>query len=181
MVMAAAEDIVDDSGNAASNGRSSPASTTPAESEAGTSGQQPAVAEPLAGAVATEVGDDEGQDKGKAVTAISVELCSCRQAMRLLARLVRVLPGEASAVVVKHSGLRSIVQILEEAATVTETSTVDGGSELRARTDAAAAEALEVIYVSSYRVCLPFVTTSPARACALSGLCCRRFRFRAVW
>lgn len=73
--------------------------------------------------------------------------CRCRQAMRLLARLVRGLPGETSAVVVRHSGLRSIVQIVEEGAAEAATLAVpaDGdGCGLPAATEAAVREALEV-------------------------------------
>lgn len=72
--------------------------------------------------------------------------CRCRQAMRLLARLVRGLPGETPAVVVRHSGLRSIVQILEDGVAEAAGMAVPGGNGARlpASTEAAVREALEV-------------------------------------
>lgn len=70
------------------------------------------------------------------------EVCRCRQAVRLLCRLVRGLPGEAPGVVVRHSGLLSIVQILEEAAAAA--ASTDRGGRVPAATEAAAGEALEV-------------------------------------
>ena len=76
-----------------------------------------------------------------------VACCRCRQAMRLLARLVRGLPGETPAVVVRHSGLRSIVQILEDGAAEAAALASPGGGDgcgLPAATEAAVREALEV-------------------------------------
>lgn len=77
-----------------------------------------------------------------------VACCRCRQAMRLLARLVRGLPGETPAVVVRHSGLRSIVQILEdgaaEAAALAAPPAGGDGCGLPAASEAAVREALEV-------------------------------------
>lgn len=73
----------------------------------------------------------------------TIAVCRCRQAMRLLARLVRGLPGECPAVVVRHSGLRSIVKILETAATAAKDG-ADGDGWLPAAVEAAAGEALEV-------------------------------------
>lgn len=66
--------------------------------------------------------------------------CRCRQAMRLLTRLVRGLPGETPAVVVRHSGLQNIVQILKDGAAVASS----GGKDVPAATEAAVREALEV-------------------------------------
>lgn len=72
-----------------------------------------------------------------------VAVCRCRQAMRLLARLVRGLPGEAPAVVVGQNGLRSIVRIVEDA--VTEAAAAaDGPAALPVETMAATGDALEV-------------------------------------
>lgn len=76
----------------------------------------------------------------------TTEVCRCRQAMRLLTRLVRGLPGESPAVVVRHSGLRSIVKILEEAAAASAKEGAHGW--LPAAVEAAAGEALEVSVVS---------------------------------
>lgn len=73
--------------------------------------------------------------------------CRCRQATRLLARLVRGLPGETPAVVVRHSGLRSIVRILEDGAAEAAAMAVpgdNGGRVLPAATEAAVRGALEV-------------------------------------
>lgn len=77
--------------------------------------------------------------------------CRCRQAMRLLARLVRGLPAEAPAVVLRQAGLASIVQILEHAsrAAVDMAAGEDGGR-LAATTEAAAGEALEVCCARMY-------------------------------
>lgn len=86
-----------------------------------------------------------------------VACCRCRQAMRLLARLVRGLPGETPAVVVRHSGLRSIVQILEDGAAeaaALAAAPADGGDgygRLPTATEAAVREALEVR--GTQRVC----------------------------
>lgn len=72
----------------------------------------------------------------------TVEVCRCRQAMRLLTRLVRGLPMEAPAVVVRHPGLGSIVQLLE---------TAGGGSDggVSSAAEAAAGGALEVSEISA--------------------------------
>ncbi|CAM9855158.1 unnamed protein product, partial [Sphacelaria rigidula] len=74
----------------------------------------------------------------------TVEVCRCRQAMRLLTRLVRGLPMEAPAVVVRHPGLGSIVQLLE---------TAGGGSDggVSSAAEAAAGGALELFVAISER------------------------------
>lgn len=69
----------------------------------------------------------------------AVEFCRCRQAMRLLTRLVRGLPGEAPAVVVRHPGLRSIVELVEAPSAPAE-----GTDSLPAEVDGVAGGALEV-------------------------------------
>lgn len=71
-----------------------------------------------------------------------VAVCRCRQAMRLLARLVRGLPGDAPAVVVRQNGLRSIVRVVEDA--VAEAAAADGPTALPVETMAATGDALEV-------------------------------------
>lgn len=73
--------------------------------------------------------------------------------MRLLTRLVGGLPREAPAVVVRHSGLRSIVQLLEAAGEVSRASAPqgsgsggdgDGCGVISAAVEAAAGGAFEV-------------------------------------
>ena len=99
--------------------------------------------------------EQEEEELDEAVPAVpaatgdpsEVACCRCRQAMLLLARLVRGLPGETPAVVVRHSGLRSIVQILEDGAAEAAKLAApagSGGSGLPAATEAAVREALEV-------------------------------------
>lgn len=68
-----------------------------------------------------------------------VKACRCRQATRLLTRLVRGLPGEAPAVVVRHAGLRSIVELLNASG-----ARGTGGEILTPSAEAAAGGALEV-------------------------------------
>ncbi|CAN0576102.1 unnamed protein product, partial [Ectocarpus sp. 12 AP-2014] len=75
--------------------------------------------------------------------------CRCRQATRLLARLVRGLPGETPAVVVRHSGLRSVVQILEDGAAEAKAAAEDTGRRISAATEAAVREALELFVALS--------------------------------
>ena len=102
------------------------------------------------GEAAVEVGAEGGRGGGgDSMTATAtaggavIAVCRCRQAMRLLARLVRGLPGEAPAVVVRQNGLRSIVRIVEDA--VAEAAgTPDGPAALPLGTIAATGDALEV-------------------------------------
>lgn len=82
----------------------------------------------------------EGTEEERELSAgTGFEICRCRQAMRLLARLVRGLPGEAPAVVLRRGGLRSTVQIVEDA-----TAVVVAVGRLPVATEAATGEALEV-------------------------------------
>ena len=108
-----------------------------------------------------------------------VAVCRCRQAMRLLARLVRGLPAEAPAVVVRQNGLRSIVRIVEDAV-AEAAAAADGPAALPVETMAATGDALEVCGSTEVFVLLVFalafarivscrVGAHPARF-----LCCSR-------
>ncbi|CAN0222909.1 unnamed protein product, partial [Laminaria digitata] len=89
-------------------------------------------------------GDEMAAAEGGGVVAV----CRCRQAMRLLARLVRGLPGEAPAVVVRQNGLRSIVRVVEDA--VAEAAAATGGpASLPVETMAATGDALELFVALS--------------------------------
>lgn len=90
------------------------------------------------------VSDSGGRRRRRGAEAASC--CRCRQAMRLLARLVRGLPGETPAVVVRHSGLQNIVQILKDGAAEAEEAAAgdSGRRRVPAATEAAVREALEV-------------------------------------
>lgn len=120
-----------------------------AEGEAGASGKPADVGEPLA-----SVSAGDGHEGEETASMASVELCRCRRVVRVLARLVRGLPREAPAVVMKRGGIRSIVQILEDAARVAAAEAESAGAEealedvksgdKSARTHAAASEVLEV-------------------------------------
>ncbi|CAM9366645.1 unnamed protein product [Ectocarpus sp. 8 AP-2014] len=86
---------------------------------------------------------------GGSVTTAGAVCCRCRQATRLLARLVRGLPGETPAVVVRHSGLRSVVQILEDGAAEAKAAAEGTGRRIPAATEAAVREALELFVALS--------------------------------
>lgn len=127
-----------------SDGRASPApSATSCDSEA----RSAAATEDLD----TEREEEEEEERqrvavgvGGSVTTAGAVCCRCRQATRLLARLVRGLPGETPAVVVRHSGLRSVVQILEDGAAEAKAAAEGTGRRIPAATEAAVREALEV-------------------------------------
>ncbi|CAN0026180.1 unnamed protein product [Scytosiphon promiscuus] len=90
----------------------------------------------------------EARGVGGGRRSAEASCCRCRQAMRLLARLVRGLPGETPAVVVRHSGLQNIVQILKDGAAVAAVG--DGGGQgVPAATEAAVREALELFVALS--------------------------------
>lgn len=145
-------------GGSGSDGRASPASSATASCESGARSRT--ATEDLE----AEQEEDEQQQQQQRHEAVPAEpvasspaaagrsseavCCRCRQAMRLLARLVRGLPGETPAVLVRHSGLRSIVQILEdgaaEAAALAAVPADGDGCRLPAATEAAVREALEV-------------------------------------
>lgn len=91
--------------------------------------------------------------------------------MRLLARLVRGLPGEAPAVVVRQNGLRSIVRVVEDAV-AEAAAAADGPAALPVETMAATGDALEVCVEASngFFYCL-LSRLAFALACALISSC----------
>lgn len=121
------------------------------EEEAGASGKPADAGESL-----TSVSAGDGNEREETASNASVELCRCRRVVRVLARLVRGLPREAPAVVVKRGGIRSIVHILEDAARVAAAEAGEESTRAEealedeknghksARTHAAASEVLEV-------------------------------------
>lgn len=165
------------SGGGGSDGRASPAlSATSCESEG----------RPRTGTATEELeaGSDEERQQNPSPPppttaaggdASGVACCRCRQAMRLLARLVRGLPGETPAVVVRHSGLRSIVKILEdgaaEAAALASAHRDGASRRLPAATEAAVREALEVRDAKGLLLLLGFFY---GRGCLVLPMNCSR-------
>lgn len=181
--------------NEDSDGRQPPSPTdgpggrVAVEREAGASGK-PADAEETLASVSAGNGNEQEENASIA----SVELCRCRRVVRVLARLVRGLPREAPAVVVKRGGIRSIVQILEDAARVAAAEAEAGaesageeealedekGGDKSARTHAAAAEVLEVRISRGGCVVDTYVNDSATWRCLVeicSRLVCFVLRF----
>lgn len=94
--------------------------------------------------------------------------------MRLLTRLVGGLPREAPAVVVRHSGLGSIVQLLEAAGEVSSTSAPEGGGGgggvTAAAAEAAAGGALEVNREAAAAIVTQKGCACPVALCAAVSL-----------